>query len=292
MKTRAFRYLLFLLGVPILLSAPGAHGQLPAGMKPFETTKVADNVYSFRSFFHRTFFVVTNDGVIVGDPISVKGAQMMNAEIKKLTDKPVKYVLYSHNHWDHATGAKVFKDQGAQIVSQARCMNYFNRVPNPNVIKPDVTFKDKYEVKLGGETVRVLYFGPSHSDCLSFIHLPKQRLLFVVDVVSGKSLPFRGMRDVDPVGSVRALKALEALEGYDKIMPGHGPPTLPRALIKMNREYLEDLNAAVQAAVKNRVPVDKAMKEIQLPKYKDWRGYKKYLPMNIDRVYDYFRRGI
>ena len=138
----------------------------------------------------------------------------------------------------------------------------------------------------------MLYFGPSHSDCLSFAHLPRQRLLFLVDLVSGKSLPYRAMRDVDPVGSIRVLKRLEALKGFDRIIPGHGPPMLPRVLIKLQREYREDLLAAVKAAFQKRMSVGKARKQIKLPKYKSWRGYKTYLPMNIERVYDWVRRGI
>ena len=292
MKKHAMKWWLLFAGVVFILGSGRANAQLPPDFKPFETTKVADNVYSFRSFFHRSYFVVTRDGVIVGDPISVKGAQMMNAAIKKLTDKPVKYVLYSHNHWDHSKGARVFKAQGARIVVQAQCMKYFDRVPNPDVVRPDETFEDRYEVKLGGETVRMLYFGPSHSDCLSFAHFPRQRLLFLVDLVSGKSLPYRSMRDVDPAGSIRALKKLEALQGYDKFIPGHGPPTLPRMLIGLNREYQEDLMAAVKGAFRKRMSVGKARKQIKLPKYKAWRGYKTYLPMNMERVYDWVRRGI
>ncbi len=147
-------------------------------------------------------------------------------------------------------------------------------------------------MKLGGETVRMLYFGPSHSDCLSFAHFPRQRLLFLVDLVSGKSLPYRGMRDVDPAGSIRALKSLEALKGFDKFIPGHGPPMLPRMLIGLNREYLEDLMATVKGALQKRMSVGKARKTVKLPKYKAWRDYKTTLPMNVERVYDYFRRGI
>ena len=292
MKHRAWKLWVLVAGMVAVLAGGAANAQLPPGMKPFEVTKVADNVYSFRSFFHRTFFLVTKDGVIVGDPISVKGAQAMSAAIKKITDKPVRYVVYSHSHWDHATGAKVFKDQGARIISHANCAAHFKKRPNPNVVPPDGTFRTRYDLKLGGETVRLLYFGPSHSNCLIFMLLPRHKLLFLVDLVSGKSLPWRAMYDSDPAGSVKVLKALEALKGYDRILPGHGPPTLPRNLITFQREYLEDLMAAVKEAVQKRMSYDKARAEIKLPKYESWRGYKKDLPMNIERVYEYFRRGI
>ena len=60
--------------------------------------------------------VVTSDGVAVTDPVNAVAAKNMFDEIRKITDKPVKFVIYSHNHWDHIGGAKIFKDQGAKIV--------------------------------------------------------------------------------------------------------------------------------------------------------------------------------
>ena len=90
-----------------------ALGQLPPGMKPFETTKIAEGVYSFRFFFHRNIFIVTDDGVIATDPLNPKAAGILMREIKKIPDKPVKYLVYSHNHWDHVLGGKIFQQAGA-----------------------------------------------------------------------------------------------------------------------------------------------------------------------------------
>ncbi len=65
-----------------------AAAQLPPGMKPFETTKVADGVYTFRFFFHRNMFIVTDEGVIVTDPLNPRAAKTMRAEKAKITDQP------------------------------------------------------------------------------------------------------------------------------------------------------------------------------------------------------------
>ena len=64
----------------------------------FDLTKIADHVYSFRFFIHRNIIVVTDEGVIISDPMNPAAAKLMMGEIKKLTDKPVKYVIYTHNH--------------------------------------------------------------------------------------------------------------------------------------------------------------------------------------------------
>ena len=85
-----------------MLSMPAQAQQRPQ----IETTKVdgTDNVYIFRNGNHQSMFVVTKDGVIATDPIAYgrpNGGQQYVDEIKKVTDKPIKYLIYSHHHYDH-----------------------------------------------------------------------------------------------------------------------------------------------------------------------------------------------
>src|SRR6476646_5091231 len=87
-----------------------------------ETTKVegTDNVYIFRNGNHQSMFIVTKDGVIATDPIAYgrpTGGQDYIAEIKKITDKQIKFLIYSHHHYDHIAGGKPFQDSGATIVA-------------------------------------------------------------------------------------------------------------------------------------------------------------------------------
>src|SRR5215470_9119177 len=90
-----------------------------------ETRKVdgTDNVYIFRNGNHQSMFIVTSDGVIATNPIAYgrpTGGQDYIAEIKKVTDKPIKFLVYSHHHFDHIAGGKPFKAAGATIVAQRR----------------------------------------------------------------------------------------------------------------------------------------------------------------------------
>jgi glyoxylase-like metal-dependent hydrolase (beta-lactamase superfamily II) len=94
----------------LLAMSLAAHAQAPARPQ-VATTKVegTDNVYIFRNGNHQSMFVVTNDGVIATDPIGYgrpTGGQTYLDEIRKVTDKPVKYVIYSHHHFDHAPAAR------------------------------------------------------------------------------------------------------------------------------------------------------------------------------------------
>ena len=93
-----------------------------AQQPPTATTKVegTDNVYIFRYMGHQSMFIVTPDGVIATDPIGERrpAAAAYIAEIRKITQAPIKYVVYSHSHYDHIAGGKPFKDMGATFVAQ------------------------------------------------------------------------------------------------------------------------------------------------------------------------------
>src|SRR5262244_4287593 len=101
-----------------------AYAQQPAPA-PFATTKVegTDNVYIFRYGNHQAMFVVTPAGVIATDPIGLARPQAVQtylAEIRKVTQAPIRYLIYSHHHFDHIAGGKPFKDAGATVVSLRR----------------------------------------------------------------------------------------------------------------------------------------------------------------------------
>jgi glyoxylase-like metal-dependent hydrolase (beta-lactamase superfamily II) len=164
--------------VPLLM--PGT--KMP--FKLWETEQVAENVYAFRYSFYRTIFMVTDEGVIVADPLSVEAGLIMREEIRKITDKPVKYVAYTHSHWDHAAGGQVFKDEGATVIAQQRCAQNFTENPNPIVVTPDVTYDDYYKIELGGESLEMFYFGPSHDNCLVVMLVGSSNQLLLTDIAN------------------------------------------------------------------------------------------------------------
>ena len=88
------------------------------GMLRKETEQLADGVYAFRYTFYRNVFIVGEDGVIATDPMNDKAARALRAAIAEVTDLPVRWVAYSHSHWDHSSGGQLFKDEGAQFVAQ------------------------------------------------------------------------------------------------------------------------------------------------------------------------------
>src|SRR5256886_8482269 len=132
-----------------MLSMP-AHAQ---ERPQIETKKVdgTDNVYIFRNGNHQSMFVVTRDGVIATDPIAYgrpTGGQQYVDEIKKVTDKPIKYLIYSHHHYDHIAGGKAFKDAGARVIGHKNIKVHLAATKDPHTVVPDEYFDGKKTIKL------------------------------------------------------------------------------------------------------------------------------------------------
>ena len=271
--------------------------QEPMGGEPFghSVKNISDGLYVFRWWVYRNIFMVTDEGVIVTDPMNPKAARLLLGEIRKITDKPVKYVVYSHNHHDHISGGTVFEEQGATFIAHKNVLKELGDHPSPVTPLPDITFDDEYTVELGGRTLELKYFGPNHGDSLVVMRLPKEKILFIVDIVTPRRVAFRTMPDFWPDEWIRSLKEIEQLD-YDYVISAHGPanePAIdPGSVVTEQRAYLEDLMAAVKAEFdKGTHSPDKLRQIVKLPKYENWRSYDEWLPMNIERIWAYYHMG-
>ena len=176
----------------VALAFPAA-AQAPARPQ-IETTKVdgTDNVYIFRNGNHQAMFVVTKEGVIATDPVAYgrpTGGQQYVDEIKKVTDKPIKYLIYSHHHFDHIAGGKAFKDAGASVVAHKRAKERLKVLKDPHTVMPDETVGNKKTIKLGGTTLELQYLGLNHSDSTLVMRLPKEKIVFIVDTIPVGHVP-------------------------------------------------------------------------------------------------------
>src|SRR5688572_28885042 len=175
-----------------------AQAQQPPKRPTFETTKVegTDNVYIFRYGNRQSMFVVTSAGVIATDPAGYGVPEQVPAymaEIKKVTDKPIKYLIYSHHHFDHIQGGAPFKNAGAKIVAHKRVKERLAVLEDPHTPLPDELVDKQRVLKLGGTTLELTYIGLNHSDSTLVMRLPKEKILFVVDLLPVGTFPGRGI---------------------------------------------------------------------------------------------------
>jgi len=273
-----------------------AEGALAQGQPQFETRKVADNVYLFRYQFHQSMFVVTPDGVIATDPIALQrpaAATTYLAEIRKITQAPLKFLIYSHHHYDHIAGGKPFKDAGATVVAHRNAKRHLEALRYPDVVIPDVAVDQMHVIELGGTRLELHYVGRNHSDNSLVMLLPKEKILFAVDFIPIQTVQFRNMLDGFLPDWFDSLDRVLRLD-WDRMIPGHpyaGGRLGTKDDVRALQGYMNDLSDAVKKAASEGKCWDTAMKEIKLPKYEKWGGYEQDLPRNIERFCSYWGRG-
>jgi hypothetical protein len=117
---------------------------------------------------HSGLVLITKEGAIVIDPALTQAAIWLNDEIKKRFNVPVKYVILTHAHYDHAGGSQIFQQAGAKVIIQKNGLEAIVGEKLP-VAVPDIVFKDQLTIKLGGETVVLNHIAPSHSNSMTVI---------------------------------------------------------------------------------------------------------------------------
>jgi glyoxylase-like metal-dependent hydrolase (beta-lactamase superfamily II) len=266
---------------------------------PFETTKVegTDNVYIFRYGNSQAMFVATNDGVIATDPIGYGRPQAVTSyidEIKKVTDKPIKYLIYSHHHFDHISGGKPFKDAGARIIAHKRAKERLAVLKDPATPLPDETFEKKRTLNLGGTSLELTYLGLNHSDSSIVMRLPKQKIIFLVDLIPVGTLPGRGMIDFYPLEAENSIKQVLAMD-WERLIPGHRGQPDGRLGTKKDAQdqlaFLQDASEAVKTEARAGKCWDTVEKELKLPKYSSWPNYETALPFVLRRYCGLWGRG-
>jgi glyoxylase-like metal-dependent hydrolase (beta-lactamase superfamily II) len=269
----------------LLVQRPDAPAQPRADN---EITKLSEGLYLFRHQFHQSIFIITPQGAIVADPIAPDAAAWLKAEIKKLTDQPVRYVIYSHHHNDHISGGDVFADT-ALFVSHWAAKRQLEKEPDPQIPVPDITFTDRLFIELGGKRVELIYTGRNHSDNSIVLLLPQEKLLFAVDFIPVETVAYRTMRSDYPDDWIESLKRVEQLD-FETLVPGHGKIG-KKEDVRLFRGYLEDLTAAVKESIQKGMTLEQARDTVQLPKYEQWQRYKEWFPENVEGVYRYFSQS-
>ena len=300
------RLLLSMIAAAAAVFSPAANAQSagaepaakPAARPVFETTKVSgtDNVYIYRHQNAQAMFVVTPEGVIATDPIGYGRPEAVTnylAEIRKVTSQPVKYVVYSHHHFDHIAGGRPFKDAGATFVAHRRAQERLAALKDPHTVLPDETFDSSRTIRLGGTVLELTYLGLNHSDNSIVMRLPKERIIFAVDFLPVGTLPARGMIDSYPLEWEDSIKKVLAMD-WERLIPGHPAPGDRLGTKKDVQDmltFLQDASAAVQTAAREGKCWDTVEKELKLPKYASLPNYEQALPFVLRRYCGLWGRG-
>ena len=291
LTTRLIGLLLAATLLPGLVAAQTPGWPTPFGSAPSTMTKIDEGLYVYTHSGTNALVMLTSEGVIVGDPVNPWAARDMQAKIRELTDQPVRYVIYSHAHWDHALGGRPFKEAGATFIAHENVKRTFERDPHPDLVLPDVTVTDRYVLRLGGRTLELFHLGVSHSDGMLFMRPDNGPYLFAVDMVTPGKVPLSYFYDYDIAGYVATMKQLEAWPGITTVLPGHGPPSAPLAALTERRRYVEALLAVVKAEMLKGTPLPQIIETAEVPEFAYMEGYERFRKLNVERIVAYWVMG-
>ena len=245
-------------------------------------TKIAGDLYRFQNNFHYSVFLVTNEGVIVTDPINPEAAAWLRDEIKTRFNQPIKYLILSHDHADHVAGGEVFVEAGATVISHQATKAVIEGEKRPTAT-PDITFEENMTVSLGGKTVDLHYLGKGHSNNSIVMLFNDSRTLFVVDSITVNRLPYKGLSDAYFPDWVDTIRKVESLD-FDILAPGHGVLGTKDDARK-HGDYLEALYNGVLSGIREGKTLDELKSSILLAEHNTWGQYDAWRTLNIEGVY-------
>ena len=264
----------------LVVSADAALAQDPPKRS---ISQIEGDLWRFRNNFHYSVFLVTPAGIITTDPINAEAARWLKQKIKNQFDKPIKYVVLSHDHADHSAGAEVFVEDGAIVIAHDKAKVQIIGERRPTAV-PDITFNDQMTLELGGKTVELKYLGKNHSDNMIVMHFPAERALFAVDFIPVKTVAFRDFPDAYIPEWIESLRKVEAMD-FDILVPGHGKIG-NRADVVAFREYMEFLHAKVLNALRLNKSLQTTKAEIDLSHWREWGQFEAWSPLNIEGMYN------
>ncbi|MGY0216104.1 MBL fold metallo-hydrolase [Endozoicomonadaceae bacterium StTr2] len=279
-----FVLLLAMVGLQNSYAAGEAKGKLPFDPSQPIVTRLADGVYQYFHQFYNSLIIIGDNGVIVTDPSGEARAKVLRQEIRKLTDKPVRKVIYSHDHFDHTRGGQLFKDEGAEFVSHANAVELIARDPYKSAVKPDLTYTDSMRLVQGGKTVDLIYMGPNDGNAMSVIYLPEQKILFAVDFHLPRYVnePYRLVAH-NYGGILHTMERIRKELEYDIVVAGHSPLSSPE-LFEEDYQFVKALYEQTLAGLKQGKSVDELKTSVKLPDFSHWHKYDENLPAHVERM--------
>ena len=243
-------------------------------------------------------WIVFKDYVVVVDANFPKEAADVIAAIKKTTDKPIKFVLDTHHHGDHAYGNAVWAKEGAKIVSHKNCARLLmangpkqwedaakgrEDIKNSTLKQVDESFDEKQVIEDDTQRVEFIYLGHAHTAGDAVAYLPKHKILCTGDACVNGAFNYMGHSN-----SGSWIKVLERMQKLDvkMVCPGHGP-LAAADLIERQKKYFVEMRDHVKKGIDDGKNLDDVTASLELPWYKEWTGKDaKEIKDNVKHVFD------
>jgi len=262
----------------LLLSGFAAAQDRDFSKVEIKVTKVAGSVYMLEGSGGNIGVSVGEDGIVMVDDQFAPLAPKIQAALKGITDKPVRFILNTHYHGDHTGGNADFSKLGTIVaqdnvrkrLAEGTTIARFKMTtpPAPKEVLPIITFEHDVSIHLNGEDVRAIHFPHGHTDGDSVIFFPQSNVVHMGDDFVTYGFPFV---DVEHGGSASGMaagveKVLWLTKPDTKFIPGHGPLSTADDVRKF-LAMITETRAAVAAAVKKHKTVEQMKKEKLMAKW-------------------------
>jgi cyclase len=265
--------------------------------------KIKDGIYVYTAQLNdsNVTIIETQEGVVLIDTGQTpKDSHIVMAALKKLTSRPVRFIIHTEPHQDHTIGNFVFSPPGI-VIAHAGATASMKNADNPEniekrmavspemreaykgyrLVTPNMEYRDKMTLNVGDRTLELYYLKNVHSEADTAIWLPKERIVFTAASVTvkrfGNHRPFVSIPD-----TLSAIKMMKALNP-EVVVPGHGTPGTAKILDDME-QYYNLLLERVGAMAKQGKSLDEIKKELRMPETADWEGKDRF-PNNIEAAY-------
>lgn len=225
-----------------------ARGPAIDSAKGYRVQTLGKGLYMVTENVYQAMFMVYESGVVVVD-VPPPIAAFIPKAIAEVTNKPITHVIYSHAHIDHIGGTKGLGGRPL-IIAHEETKKLLERANDVNRPLPTVTFKDRYTLKAGSQTLELSYHGNGHQPGNIFIYAPAQKTLMVVDVVFPGWMMWRRLALAQDVpGYFAQMETIQSFD-FDTLVSGHVTRTGTKADVELQRAFLHDLKAAAGQALK------------------------------------------
>lgn len=243
-------------------------------------------------------FVVGTNGVLVVDTfVDVAPARELLAEIRKVTNLPIRFVVNTHYHLDHTGGNAVFAEAGATILAhhnvrswlRTENLKFFGATPKPeskarveSLTLPDEVYSDAVDIYLGSRLVQVRYM-LGHTGGDSVVIVPDANVVFGGDLIWQKHFP--NLIDATTSDWIKTLEKLLADHPSATFVSGHGDVATPQD-VRDFHDYLvtlrDDIGKAQAAGKSGQELVDSVSAQLK-EKYGQW-SFQQFIPRNIQQT--------
>jgi glyoxylase-like metal-dependent hydrolase (beta-lactamase superfamily II) len=261
---------LFFLSVLLIWSQPyGQQQEIPA----VKLDKMSDNLYQILGGrgANGGFYIGDNGVLVIDAKMTRESVDQTMAEIKKITDKPIKYLVNTHSDGDHIAGNQYFP-ASVTIIAHENCREEFFHPrrdgktsvwlgPDLAPYVPSLTYREKLDIYLGDKKVELRYFGVGHTKGDTVVYFPEEKTAFLGDqIFMGRPQLIHSYKGGNSFSHVKALtKMLESIDA-EKFCSGHSDP-IDRSIIEHHIQKITTIQGKVKSLIKQGKSLEEVKKE-------------------------------